>query len=132
MKKEERIQLQICQWLKIQYPQLIFFCDIASGMKLSIGQSVKAAKMRSSRGLPDLFIAKRSKQGEYSGLFLELKSTNIYQKKNGELLSNPHLKEQQEILIRLRTFGYKAEFAVGFSEAKKIIEIYLNLNQNTH
>lgn len=125
IKKEESLQLQVCTYLKIQFPKTIFTCDLSSGMKLRIGQAIKASKMRSSRGLPDLFIAQKSFQGEYSGLFLELKKegTRLHNKIGG--WATPHIAEQYEILHRLRKLGYKAEFACGWGEAKKIIDQYL-------
>lgn len=123
MKKEESLQLAICNYLRHQYPKVIFTCDLSSGMKLSIGQAVRASKMKSSRGLPDLMIFEPNKH--YNGLFLELKSKTPY-KKNGELLSDQHLREQLNILKRLIDNGYKAMFSFGFDETKDIIDQYLN------
>ncbi len=60
----------------------------------------------------------------YSGLFLELKATNVYLK-NGELSKNAHVQEQEAVLQRLRELGYCAEFAVGFDESKRIIDEYM-------
>jgi hypothetical protein len=123
MKKEESLQLAVCNYLRYQYPDVIFTCDLSSGMKLSIGQAVKAKKMKSSRGLPDMMIFEPNKN--YNGLFLELKSKSPF-KKSGELLQDEHLQEQVSILQRLTSNGYRAVFATGFDEAKKIIDQYLN------
>jgi hypothetical protein len=62
----------------------------------------------------------------YHGLFIELKKagTRIY-KKDGTLVSNAHIREQFDMLESLRQAGYKAEFAIGFDEAKNIIDEYL-------
>jgi len=125
-KTEESIQISVCKYLKLFYPDVIFTCDLSSGMKLTIGQSVKSAKMRSSRGLPDIMILEPRGEGEfgYCGLMLELKATG---NKNGTVKASDHTREQQEILNRLEKKGYMAKFAIGFSEAQKIIDFYLSL-----
>jgi len=94
------------------------------------------ARMRSSRGLPDLFIAhtrtctEHDDKGNqyiehYAGLFIELKKSSARLKKGG-IAKSPHHDEQEAILYRLRKQGYSASFACGFDEAKKIIDEYLN------
>lgn len=55
---------------------------------------------------------------------LKKEGTRI-KKKNGDFASE-HIVEQADILERLRFRGYKAEFAVGFDEAKKLIDDYLS------
>lgn len=124
-KQEERLQVAVCTYLKLQYPHVIFMSDIASGMKLSIGSAVRAKKMRSSRGQPDLFVCEP--RGIYHGLFLELKreGTKVFLKDGVTIPLNEHLIEQHQMLSELRTKGYMAEFACGFLEAKKIIDEYL-------
>lgn len=127
-KREESIQIAVCAYLKNFYPDVIFTCDLSSGMKLTIGQSVKSAKMRSSRGLPDIMILEPRGEGEfrYCGLMIELKSEKAGNK-NGTVKQTDHVREQQEILNRLEKKGYMAKFAIGFSEAQKIIDFYLSL-----
>lgn len=122
--REEKIQEQICNWMKIQYPRVIFTCDLSSGMRLTIGQAVKATKMRSSRGLPDLMIFEP--RGPYSGMMLELKRKDkrVY-KQDGQLIADPHVREQAEILKRLQVNGYCAMFACGFEQAAQFINRYL-------
>lgn len=59
------------------------------------------------------------------GLFLELKKEGTrLKKKNGDWATE-HIAEQAEVLEKLRERGYGAEFAVGFAEAKKMIDGYL-------
>ena len=128
-KKEEAVQLQVCEYLRNVYPNTIFMCDLASGMRLPIWIAAKNKLMRSSRGLPDLFIAKPmsdkfiDKVG-YNGLFIELKKDGI-RLKNGNLPTNEHHAEQEAILVKLRALGYRAEFACGYEEAVKLIDEYL-------
>ena len=121
MKNETQLQIAICNYLKIQYPKIIFFSE-PSGLRTSIGIAVQLKKMRSIGKLPDLFIAEPS--GIYHGLFIEIKYSNIY-KKDGTLLNNEHLQEQNKILSILKKKGYMAVFAVGFDESKNIIDKYL-------
>ena len=63
----------------------------------------------------------------YYGLFLEIKKegTKVY-KKDGDLRSDTHLAQQEEILHQLKQKGYFAEFIVGFDQAKAVIDYYLS------
>jgi len=123
MKHEENLQIAVCRYIAMQYPNVIFSCDLASGMKLSIGMAKKAKKMRSSRGMPDMFIAEP--RNGYSGLFLELKKEDTRMaKRNGEW-ATPHITAQAEMLERLTSLGYKARFAIGFDGARRLIDNYL-------
>lgn len=128
--KESKIQVEVCEYLKDNYPDVIFQCDLASGMNLGKHIGGMNARLRSSRGLPDLFIAKTKHLNNtiwWSGLFIELKrdGSSPYLK-NGKLSSNPHVKEQAAILKRLEEQGYKAVFATGAKEAIEIIDEYLS------
>lgn len=133
LKKEEKVQIAICGYLRLRYPNVIFTCDLASGMKLPIHIAAKNKSMRSSRGLPDLFVAHvrtklkslgDEKHEHVSGLFLEIKQESV-RLKSGGIAKSPHHTEQEAILQQLRDQGYKAEFACGFEEARKIIDDYL-------
>lgn len=120
-KKEESLHIQVCTWLKLQYPDLIWVSDYAAGIRLSIGQAVKAKKMRSSKGLPDIMIFKAN--SVYHGLFIELKTKDPYLK-SGNLSTNPHLQQQNAIHNRLIDEGYCAGFSTGFDEAIARVEWY--------
>lgn len=124
---EASLHHQVCRYLKIQYPKLIFFSD-ASGVRLSIGQARKLKALRSGRALPDLFIAEP--RNGYNGLFLELKKagTRIYLKDLKTLVADKHIREQQAMLERLKEKGYCAGFVVGFEQCKSVIDQYLNIN----
>lgn len=63
---------------------------------------------------------------KYAGLMIELKreGTRIY-KKNGGLVADEHIREQARMLDELRERGYAAHFAIGFDQAKQIIDEYL-------
>lgn len=120
MKKEESLQIAVSNYLRLQYPNVIFTSE-SSGLRLTIGQASKAKKMRSSSGLPDMIIL--SPQKNYHGLCLELKSKSPF-KKNGLLKKDSHLEEQNRILGELILLGYMAVFATGFDEAKNYIDLY--------
>jgi hypothetical protein len=126
--KEVDLQMQICRYLKLAYPNIIFRSDFASGMRMTIGQAVRHKNMQSERGFPDLFIAE-CRQG-YCGLMLELKNgyDKVY-KKNGEFKKDKHIEEQAEIHARLIEKGYYALFVYNFDSAKQVIDYYLKQKQ---
>ena len=139
IKKEEILHLKVCDYLRKNYPNVLFRTDFSSGMKMSPWQAAKHKKFQKSRAWPDLFIAcpremivVDTKNGNsiYSqnvgGLFLELKAEGVkLYKKNGEMVANKHYREQAEMLDKLNESGYYARFAVGYDEAIKIITNYL-------
>ena len=138
IKKEEILHLRVCDYLRKNYPDVLFRTDFSSGMKMSPGQAAKHKKFQKSRAWPDLFIAKPEKDvfrdsfsGDkyfeiFAGLFLELKAEGVkLYKKNGEMVANKHYQEQAKMLEELRKLGYCADFAVGYDQAIQIITDYL-------
>ena len=124
MKPEAELRRMLARWLQYQYPNVIYRFDLAADLKLTMGQARKHKELHPHRGYPDLFIAEP--RGKYHGMYIELKADgNSPYKRNGELKSNEHLKEQEVMLNKLNSRGYAAEFACGFDEAKKIIDEYL-------
>lgn len=120
---EASIHKQVINYLKFQYPRILFRTDFAAGIKLTIGQAVKHKSLQQSRAWPDLFIAQPAR-GCY-GLFIELKRDlkEVY-KKNGNPVSD-HVKEQLEVLQSLRDRNYMAVICIGFDHAKDTIDHYL-------
>ena len=140
---ELELQAQVADYLRLQYPHILFHSDFGSGIKLTPGQAMRQKRLQGGRrSWPDMFIAepmarkidlskdspfdKAAKLVMHAGLFIELKKagTRIY-RKDGRLVSDAHIREQFDMLEQLRQRGYKAEFACGFDEAKKIIDEYL-------
>lgn len=128
---ELELQAQVADYLRLQYPDVLFHSDFGSGIKLTKGQAVKQKRLQGGRrAWPDMFIAEpafdMNRNRDIHGLFIELKKagTRIY-RKDGRLVANEHIREQYDMLEQLRQRGYKAEFACGFDEAKKIIDEYL-------
>lgn len=132
--KESTLQCHVADYLRLQYPRVLFHSDFGAGIKLTPGQAAKQKRQNGGRrAWPDLFIAEtiivEKKDGTYkglSGLFVELKreGTRIY-KKDGTLVADQHIREQHALLVELERRGYMARFAVGFDQAKQIIDEYL-------
>ena len=128
--REHDIYVLIADYLRYQYPEVIYRFDLAADLKLSIGQARKHKRLQKYRGYPDLFIAEVKAVDDARkvcfGLFIELKKegTRIF-KKDGTLVSDTHIREQFDMLHDLRSRGYAAEFACGFDEAKKLIDDYM-------
>lgn len=121
MQKESVLHNQIAQYIKAQYKDALFISDM-SGVKLTIGQSVKLAKLRSNKGYPDIFLIEPLKG--YAGLFIELKAETPF-KKDGTLKKSEHLEQQSNMLEKLQERGFMAVFGVGFDATKKIIDDYM-------
>lgn len=118
---EKHLQKQVCQYLKMQYKDVIFLSE-CSGLKASIGVAMQLKSLRSGKALPDLVILQPS--GQYHALCIELKAESIYLK-DGSLSKEKHIQEQNEILNRLNEKGYKAQFCCSFDHAKTVIDNYL-------
>ena len=142
MIKESDLQVMVADYLRLQYPDVLFHSDFGSGIKLTMGQAAKQRRQNGGRrAWPDMFIAEPKKVYQKfknvdgdgiegfnlkHGLFIELKreGTRIF-KKDGKLVADEHIREQFDMLEELRQRGYAAEFACGFDEAKAIIDNYL-------
>lgn len=131
--KESTLQCHVADYLRLRYPHVLFHSDYGSGIKLTPGQSrIQYRQNGGRRGWPDVFIAepRTIRRGKdkyyYAGLFIELKreGTRIY-KKDGVSFATSHLADQHEVLVALNRAGYLAMFAVGFDQAKQIIDEYL-------
>lgn len=99
---------------------------------------MEIAEIRLERGVDATTYTKRFSGGTYigsaelgdeaylwSGLYIELKKEGTHLKKKNGDWATEHIAEQAKVLEDLRSRGYCAEFAVGFEEAKKIIDEYL-------
>ena len=121
---EKSLHEGVAYYLRYQYPGILFNSDMAGSQKLTERQAGDMKKLRSNRGFPDIAIYE-PRQG-YHGLFIELKAegTRIH-KKDGITPANDHIAEQREVMQLLREKGYLAGFAVGFENAKAMIDNYL-------
>ena len=139
-RQEETLQLQVCRYIRREYPHVIFCSDFAAGLDLRPTQRIKMMAMRSDDGQPDISIDFPSRG--FHGLRIELKKEGtILYKRDGSLRKQPytrryklggkimvkrgdHLAEQATMLDKYRHMGYCAEFAVGFDEAIRLIDWY--------
>ncbi len=119
---EDNIHKQICEYIKLQYPDFEFNTDM-SGIKLTIGQAKKIKKLRSSRAFPDIVIYEPTTK--YCGLFLEVKKETPF-KINGDLKKCEHLKEQQIKMDKLIYKGYSCSFVWSLDMAINVINEYLD------
>lgn len=144
---EYDIYKKIAEYMAVQYPTVIYHFDLA-GANMSMAQAGKnnAIQMAekdieqvhfNKRGklkkqtikFPDFQICRRSFQGEFIGLFLEIKKEGIY-KKDGSTCKTEHIRQQKKILHRLNSQGYFAEFAIGVAQAINFINYYLTGHTN--
>lgn len=128
-KKEEKIQLSLSKYARTKYPYLIFQVDVASGMRLTIGQGVKAKQMRSERGQPDFILMEP--KGGFHAFALELKNeiSDVYLADGtiSDCKGKSHVREQAAILQRLRAKGYYAQFGIGLNDCIKQLDDYMAL-----
>ena len=127
MKIEDSLQIAVCSYIRLQYPKVIFTSE-SSGVKLTMGQAVKAKKMRSSDKLPDIWIP--FPMFPFFGLFIELKAEYPYNKKGKP--KTPHIAAQLKVLERLSNMGYMTAMLYSFDSVKELIDRYMNLPEWEH
>lgn len=127
MKEESSLHTALCKWLGYRFPDVIFISE-GSGTRVSIGQAVKLKQSRSRGTHLDLYILEP--RNNYSGLILELKAAPAGKKDGSGPKQTDHVRDQQAMIDRLRKKGYASDFAIGFDQASKIIESYMDGNYN--
>ena len=120
---EKHVHQAIVNYLKMQYPNVLFRSDSGAGIKLTIGQAKAQKSIQKCRAWPDLFIA--HPVDIWHGMFIELKDEGVKLTKKDGSYASEHIEEQSIVLSDLTAEGYYADFAVGFNEAKKLIDNYL-------
>ena len=120
---EEQVHLQVCAYIRAKYPKVMFNTDL-SGIRLTMGLAKKVKNMRSNKGFPDLVIYE-PKQG-WKACFIELKKDGIRLLKRDGSFVNEHIEYQNKVIEALKERGYYATFAIGFDDAKYIIDKYLS------
>lgn len=131
--KESDLQVMVADYLRIRYPKVLFHSDFGSGIKLTKGQAMKQKRQNGGRrGWPDMFLAEPKdtdglglEDEHIHGLFLELKKDGTRLHKKDGSWATEHIAEQAKTLQALQDRGYETYFAVGFDEAKKLIDDYL-------
>lgn len=122
--RETSLHKAICNYIKLQYPKVMFNSDQA-GSNMSKAQAGIARVLRSHRGYPDLHIFQA--KGKYHGLFLEIKAESPFKKGDGKLKAGDHLKEQQSVITSLNRRGYKSMFVWSLDQAKNEIDAYMKI-----
>lgn len=117
------LQKQICQWLSIQHPDVLFLSDTVASVKLTMPQAIRNKSIQ-KEGFKTTDLIILFPNNSHYGLFLELKIKSPF-KKDGTLFKNKHLEAQQESIKKLNKIGYFARFSWGFEMTKIIIESYL-------
>jgi len=120
--KEYQLYKDVAAYLRLQYPKVMYHFDL-TGVNLSRAQAGMTKAIQCSSGYPDLFIAEPRKGSH--GLYLELKAEGTRLFKRNLDFATVHLAQQSRVLYDLRQRGYDAWFAVGFEEAKRLIDEYL-------
>lgn len=108
-------QCQVFEWSKYEankHPCLKFMYSTLNGVRLTIGQAMKARRSGNKRGVPDIVLPFNN--GNYSGLYIELKTIKGYASK-----------EQKEYIKFLSENNYKAIICRGANEAIDAISEYL-------
>lgn len=131
--KEADLQVQVADYLRLRYPDVMFHSDYGSGIKLTKGQAIKQYRQNGGRrGWPDMFIAepidrnKGETSGEkFNGMFLELKKEGTRVLKKDGTPATEHIGEQLKVLEALGKKGYACYMVCGFDEAKEVIDDYL-------
>lgn len=55
---ELELQAQVADYIRLQYPNIIFHSDFGSGIKLTMGQAIKQKRLNGGRrAWPDMFLA---------------------------------------------------------------------------
>jgi hypothetical protein len=122
---EKQIHQQVCRYLDLQYPKVIYTSD-SSGVRVSIGMA-KALKSIRCKGykIPDLIIMHPNKL--YHGLIIEIKKDlSQIMTKSGTLKKDKHVQDQDVTLTELQRLGYAAIFGCGFKHCKSVIDEYFN------
>lgn len=121
---EEQIQRQVCNYLKTNYPEVLFRSDIA-GFNFSKEHRKRIYSLRSGRGFPDLTIYEPNEK--YKALFIELKADDVkIIRPDGEISSNEHIQEQVKILEKLQSKGYYTAICIGYEACVEVIKKYMN------
>ena len=111
---EENIQVSIVDYLKLQYPNVLFTATMGGQFQRHYSQRLKAKRTGYLKGVSDLLIFEP--RGSYFGLFIELKrDKKCYP-----------TAEQKQFISKASDRGNYATCAKGFEECKELIDIYLN------
>ena len=110
--KEHQTQCACVQWFRLAYPKFLIY-SIPNARKVSKVQGARLVSEGVVSGLPDLHIPIAQKG--FHGLYIELKNGKV-----GKVSDN-----QQTIMEKLQSEGYRCEVCRSFDEFKTIIDNYM-------
>lgn len=108
------------------YPELALLNGSLNGVRLTIGQAVRAKKQGMKRGFPDIQLPVA--RGGYHGLFIELK-IKPYRNHKNKIVYPKISAEQLWWIAKLKAMGYCAVICRGFDAAMTEILKYLTLDK---
>lgn len=111
---EEKVQIAVVNYLKMQYPKALFTATMGGQYQKHHSQRRRAKATGYLKGVSDLLIFEP--KGGYCGLFIELKR---------DKKCYPSA-EQKLFLSNATQRGYYAVCAKGFDQCKEIIDNYFN------
>lgn len=138
-KPELEIQLRLAKYVRKTYPNSIFHSDFGANLDMTEYQAKLNKALQSADKFPDFTVFApgrvcKDTGNRYIGLALELKkdgTTVILKvgKDKGKLTKNEHIRAQAATLRKLNQQGWYANFAIGYEQAKKLVDWYFdNLN----
>lgn len=107
---EDHVHIQVCNYLRVQYPAAVFYHPPNEG-KRSKFEQYKMKVLGVKAGFPDLVIFHAG-----NNLALELKAPK----------GNKATPEQQAWLKLFTEQGWTAEVCKGFEEAKQVIDDFMS------
>lgn len=110
--QEQCIIFRWAEMQEAQYPELKLLKADLNGVRLTIGQAMKAKRAGMKKGYPDMFLP--IQRNGYAGLFIELK-----------VGKNQPTKEQKKWLTELGKQGYKTCCCWGAEAAITAIKQYM-------
>lgn len=113
----------IAEYLRLQYPNVLFHYDLA-GLNLSRAQAGMMRAIQGCKGWPDLMILHPS-NGKV--LFIEVKAEGVKLTNRNNDYATPHLTEQAETILKIRHTKHEAMFAVGLNQALIHIKSFLTV-----
>lgn len=150
VKREQQMQIELCDWMRATFPGVHFRSDTASGAFSSQHEKEIHNQQQSDRGLPDITIF--AMQHGYGALCLELKADGetlkckrdssvlkVTKDRRGRIIErdykirkkgdwkNLHIERQANRIEELKRAGYMAGFVVGIEQAMKVICWYMGV-----
>jgi len=118
---ETRVQIMLVEYIKLKYPrESQFLIRIGNeGRRSALGHTI-AVQSGLMVGASDIFLAYPNRA--YHGLFIELKREKWKLTES----QKEHFERQDAFIKRMQSVGYAGYFAIGFDEARKVIDGYLS------